>query len=378
MDIKRIVLLIALIFLLTPQLLTVGDAAAQCYSPTGFFASEVLLSKPGVTYDLEPIKKAANVTVVRSSILYRSHYDDRVAVILTPMELFEEKGLDVRLQLPTRKITISTTYLELVANESIRVADLDLMKGKDTEWVLDLDYRPTVEGPPLQVSNLTKSNLKITFIPLTNETLPGTFIRIEVTNTTSLSDQNRLDLVKIFDAIGFPKSYDALTKGLEFKRASRSVEDLESALDMKPHEFKWDEAIKIELKWLISNRVIRGLVDNDLETLAALAPYAWGEHNFKARYYKDKWVLGVTEEMLNENYTREYQGLANCEGFSSTYLPESPLSDFNTGSQPLEVVAEQSVAGAGIRVAIIGGVLVALSAVYLRRRRNRRKRIQAD
>ncbi|MFQ6135267.1 MAG: hypothetical protein ACE5KU_05575, partial [Nitrososphaerales archaeon] len=249
----------------------------------------------------------------------------------------------------------------------------DLMGGRYMGWVLDLDYRPNPgEGPPIQVSNLTKGNLKVTLIPYKNETVPDTYIRIEAQNTTVLSEQNRTELSQIFDAIGYPKSFETFIKGLEVKSLTRTTEDLASALDVSEQKFKWSEAMKIELEWLRRNRVIRGLTDGDIETLSALAPYAWGEHNFKARWYKDGWVLGITEEMLNEGYTYEYPGPVNCDGFQSTILPAATVGDFNAGFQPLEIILEESFTGAGIRAALIGGAILTIGILYIRRRRLRR------
>lgn len=352
----------------------IGSAAAQCYTPTGWYASEVLLSKPGVTYDLSLLEATGNVTVVRSSILYRSHYDDRVAVILTPLEIFNEKGLDVRIQLPTKFVETTIRYLEMDMNETVKVSDLNMMGGRNIGWVLDLDYRPDpFGGPPIQVANLTKGNLKVTLIPNVNETIADTYIRIEVTNMTTLTEQNKTEISQIFDAIGYPKSFETLTQGLEFNNLPRTTEDLASALDIDTKDFKWTDAMKTELEWLRRNRVISGLTDSDIETLSTLAPYSWGEHNFKSRYYKDGWVLGITEEMLTVEYTLEYRGPPNCEGFDSSVLPDVTVEDFNTSFQPLGIIFEQSVMGAGIRGALIGGSIIVVSILYIRRRRSRRR-----
>ena len=346
----------------------------DCYHPTGWFASESLLSKPSITYDIEPLKKTGNVTVKEPSVLYRSHYDDRIGVILTPLEIFEEKGLDIRFQLPTKVVTNTTNYIEASKNDSVTIIALDLMKGRDFDWVLDLDYRPnTIDGPPIQVSNLTKANLKITMIPTVNETLPGALIHLEVRDATSIRESDLSEFSRIFDAIGYPTSFETFSKGLQFTSLSRTTQDLASALDIQSHEFKWDEAMKMELNWLIKNRLIKGLSNQDIEELSALAPYAWGEHNFKSRYYQDKWILGINEDMINANYTREYTGPPNCQGFQSTLLPISHITDFNITNNPLDILTEQTVAGQAIRVVIVAVFIIVIGAFIFLWRRKRRK-----
>ncbi len=362
--IKRMII----IFVLT-CVIGVCSAATQCYHPTGYFAAEVLLSKPGVTYDLSSLEATGNVTVIRTSILYRSHYDDRVAVILTPLEALQEKGLDVRLQLPTKIVTSTTHYLEAEVNETVKVADLDMMGGRYLGWVLDLDYPPNPSGgPPIQVANLTKGNLKVTFIPYMNESYPDTYVRLEITNMTMISQQNMTEFSQIFDAIGYPTSFQTFVQGLEFKVGSITTEDLASRLEQWTNE-QWTEAMKIELEWLTRNRIIRGLTDNDIETISAYAPYAWGEHNYKLRWYKDHWELGITEEMLEEEFTLQYLGPPNCEGFDPDVLPDQTIVDFNASFQPLDILFEQTFLGAGIRAVLIIVVILAMVILFVRRRR---------
>ncbi len=370
----RTSLQVALILTLSSLFLfsNLASGLESCYRPTGWYASEVMLNKPGMTYDVSRIQSTANVSVVRSSILYRSHYDDRVGVILTPLELFQEKGLDLRLQLPTEKVSTTTQSIVYGENATIRVTDLELMGGKTIGWILNLDYRPDpLGGPPIQVANITKDNLKLSIIPLVNETMLGAYIGLEVSNTTDLTQQDRAEFAKIFDAIGYPQSFETFIKGKEFKVVSTTTFDLVTALEKSWGETEWGDAVTTELRWLIKNKVIQGLEDKDIETLAALAPYAWGEHNFKARWYNNGWILGVTEEMVQANYTREYTGPPNCDGFQSSSLPPANLMDFNTGFQLQDIFLGQGFTGAALRAGVIGGAIIALSVLFIRRRKSR-------
>jgi hypothetical protein len=76
--------------------------AFPCFNPTDFFATEVVLNRPGISYSLEPIKRADNVSVKEGAFVYRSHFDDRIAVLLKEIEEGALKGLSLRIQIPTR------------------------------------------------------------------------------------------------------------------------------------------------------------------------------------------------------------------------------------------------------------------------------------
>jgi hypothetical protein len=364
---KRILVVIAL-----ACVFGFSNVSAQCYHPIGFYASQVLLSKPGVSFDLSQLNATEGVIVSeRGDILYRSHYHDDIAIRLTNFTFLGESGLDIRLQLPTKEVQTETPYLELELNQTVKVLDLELMGGRNSNWILDLDYRPNPSGgPPIQVSNLTNSNLKVTLMPYQNETYPDTYLRIEVSNTTIINDQNRTSLSNIFDAIGYPVSFETLTKDLQFTEKILVTKDLESALDIVLKEFEWTEAMKTELEWLTKNRVIRGLTGQDIETISELAPYAWGEHRYKTRYYKDGWVLGITEEMITEQYTTETYLPPNCNAYTFEYLP-AVIEDFNASYQPFEILFEQSTLGQTIRFGLLGAgiiILILLYVIYRRRR----------
>lgn len=80
-----------------------------CFNPLELFAVEVLLNKPGITYSLDLLRRAENVTVTPDQIVYRAHFNPDVVVILSAEEemRFAEAhlrgGLDLRLQIPVER-----------------------------------------------------------------------------------------------------------------------------------------------------------------------------------------------------------------------------------------------------------------------------------
>tara|TARA_B100001971_G_scaffold10480_1_gene8489 strand:- start:703 stop:1851 length:1149 start_codon:yes stop_codon:yes gene_type:complete len=376
--IYNILTLALVISILGAGTLNIGSAYALtgCYRPTGWYASEFLLNKPSVNFNLDLIGENENVTVIRSSIIYRSHYNESVAVILTPLDQFQEKGLDIRLQMPTRNVTVTKQFLVLETNATeTRLIDLNMMGGRGTGWVLDISYIPVAPlKPPTQISNLTKGNLKVTFLPHINETLRGMYIAISAENATSLSNENITELSNIFDAIGFPISFNTLAREFESRITTEKVHDLESAIGITPDEFNWSEAMTIELEWLKNNRVVTGLTDQDIEDIAILAKDTVAEHNLKGRYYNDSWIQGVTDEMLENEVTQIFPGELNCDGFSLETLPSFTLQDFNTGFRPLDIIFESSIQGQTIRMGLIGIGILFVGVFVLRWKRRLRKR----
>jgi len=108
-------------FVLVLFLLTVPFASA-CYNPMDSLAVEVHLNKPGIYYDFTPLKNAENVIIDDGSIIYRSHYDERVGVILREIN----SSLWVRIQIPAKSFESAYAYASfesplLISNESFEL-----------------------------------------------------------------------------------------------------------------------------------------------------------------------------------------------------------------------------------------------------------------
>ncbi|MDI6811193.1 MAG: hypothetical protein QMD80_05915 [archaeon] len=146
--------------LLILSLLIFPNISMACFNPTDSFATEVALNKPSITYDLSGIKQSKDVTVIEkekeespdvveevhreeavpkpieiitieeevekpkrseepsfedyietSAIIYRSHYNKDVAVILMEEEWGGKKYLNVKIQVPTK--FVKSSYPEI-------------------------------------------------------------------------------------------------------------------------------------------------------------------------------------------------------------------------------------------------------------------------
>ena len=90
------------------SLLYTLQVAAACFSPADLFAAEVVLSKPGVNYDLAMLSGVVEVEYAGGrAYAYRSHYDEKLVVLLYEQELAGDRHLVVRLQVPVKEEVIA-------------------------------------------------------------------------------------------------------------------------------------------------------------------------------------------------------------------------------------------------------------------------------
>jgi hypothetical protein len=173
---------VALTFL---SILIIANTASACYSPTDSFATEVLLNKPEVSYNLSGMIESDNVivktkevpvesekidgvptpqmiiipennsTVITGTvsagepvetrteldaIIYRSHYNPDVAVILSEDCIYTEgewddtKHISVKIQIPTKDVHKSMPYVRIGLTEYVNAATLDIDACADLGW----------------------------------------------------------------------------------------------------------------------------------------------------------------------------------------------------------------------------------------------------
>jgi hypothetical protein len=84
------------------------------------FASEVLLNKAGIVYDLTDIKNSKNITLQNDAVIYRSHYNPEVAVVLSVNKPFNEH-LSIKLPIPVKQVQMK---LPVVNIKSVGTVDM--------------------------------------------------------------------------------------------------------------------------------------------------------------------------------------------------------------------------------------------------------------
>ena len=375
------------------------NMVSACFNPTDSFATEVSLNKDSISYDLSRIKEAENVIVIEkeegsseeahkeeiapkptktengkepssedyietNAIIYRSHYNKDVAVILTEEEWGGQKYLDVKIQIPT-KFVYSSHYELRVNLDTLPPITQEI----DKEYLESLGYivEGGFQGECLEVQ-LTKEDICIaiwSFNDIEEEDDEGekregfSGFSIDVKNQSSLTPELEEEFKNVLRACGF--SPDLLDQAEITPRSVQDV-DLVSAIDIDLDSFDWGMALKTELEWLQNNNVISGLTDEDLDGIAKVADKGTAGWNSKIRYFKGKWVQGITEEMSEETGIYMVKSLGDCNGFPIENLPEGVL-EIDGRSQVSNGVDTTILIGIGIVVVAFMGV-----AFWIKRR----------
>lgn len=370
-----------------------SNRASACSNPTDSFAFEVLLNKPGITYDVYPLINAENVGIktkelpisgeellepqeeviaykndttvvitttakepqetesVIEAIVYRSHYNDDIAVVLSEVETpFNLKGLSVRLQVPTKFVNISYPRTTMVIERSnLLSVDEEVLKS------LGYEVEGEIEGQ-LKGIIWRKGTVVITVWNITTDyevhngmpnhdlkELPNNGMRVAITNETLTPElEEELQTIALSMGISETEWNNAIIE-------TRTIDDI----DLEPihdnlEEFDFQAGIKAELEWLRETKLLSGLSDSDIQQISQLGRAGLAGYNSRI-----VWANGWKPYYETEN---PRQLGISCEGFSVENLPEG---------EPLLALPE--VAVAGTLVAVAGTVMLMLLTLNRKR-----------
>ena len=319
---KKIILFSALL------VLVFVSQSYPCFNPMDPFATEVVLNKPDITYDLGFIKKADNVFIDNGTFTYRSRFDSRVAAILS--EVSSEigngdvlKGLSVKLQIPVKRDVIPyITSNTLLKGASIKNVDVPFLKS--------LGYSVTflkVAKANIITLEKDKTIINVDDSPLAGE--GNVAINVSVMDTESLNDQIKSDLKAIITSLGLD---ERVFDELETNVIKSNNETLVESVDVKKDEFDFKSAIETELDWLRENRVITGITGDDITEISEKSKAGAAGWNSRI-IYEEKWLLF-------SNYSNGvFINRENCGGFEPVILPDGGIAIHVTGVDPRSKVA---------------------------------------
>jgi len=288
------------------------------------FATEVVLSKPDATYDLRFIIKAEGIFIDQGTFTYRSHFDNRIAVILS--EVSSEigngsilKGLSVKIQIPLRKDVIPyITSNVLMKNTSIKNIDVPFLKS--------LGYKVTF-NKIVNANNIILEKDKI-FINVYDSMVANegeVFFSISITGMESLNDQVKSDLKAIIGSLGLD---ERVLDEIDANIIKSNNEVLVESVDVKKDEFDFRSAIETELEWLKENGVIDGIKEDDIESISDKSKAGIAGWNSRI-IYDEKWILFS----LSSNGAFIDRG--GCGGFEPVVLPDGDIAIHVTVVTPL-------------------------------------------
>lgn len=287
-------------------LLLLSSSAAACVSPTDSFSSEVLLNKAGINYDLTDIKTSKNVTLQEGAVIYRSHYNPEVAVVLAEANTEYQKGLSIRLQVPTRFVNISYPQIRIELEP-----EKELSLNEDLLESLGYEIKGRLLEGKIK-AELKKGNIGIAVWSIKTDSELHSGIHITVLNAT-LNPELEKELKSIVLSFGAgEESWNSR------KITAQTIErmNLVPAVIADTNAFNFSEAMETELVWLRDNGVVSGLTDADINEIESVAKKGTAGYNSRVVHFKGSWLPYFrTDKPLLRVGT-------DCDGFPLTALPD--------------------------------------------------------
>ena len=354
-------------------ILILSNTASACVNPTDSFATEVLLNKPGVSYNLSemigsddvivkmkevPVKSEHehtgvptpqaimipenNSTAITETvspklpaetrteldrIIYRSHHNPNVAVILSEDQIpikvngewNEDRYLSVKIQIPTKYVHRSVPYIRIGLTEDVYTAALDIEACADLGWGAEVSGSgswTTDDGErrTMRSYSLRKGDIQIEVMPAERTSQEKTDVHVTVNNATSLSEGAKDEITDVLVAIGFFESADIIDD-TAIVSDIREWDDLESAISVAADDFDFGTAMKTELGYLRDEGMVVGLTDEDVDEIASASVRGTAGFNSRIVYEDGGWI--PYRETGNPILMR----LGDCGGFPITELP---------------------------------------------------------
>lgn len=324
---KRLVaFLILLMFTLTPLV-------RACITPGDYYAVGVALNRPGITYNLSRLMEAHNVISEGNALIYRSHYDERLYVLVWNAS----DGLHVRVGIPINwtnssvlrasfnaSLILTGDVLEKLRSEGWDTVDnttftrdgviVSLIPVKETECSSDSDCAtggcngevcaPKEEAGKIVTPCVYKSwysCLSLSTCGCVNGTCtwkpnpdfkaclkehgvdPSSVIRagrtaVYVTAVEKTPEEAEASVEEFMHAFGV-----SCNMSIKFEKHTDKV----PAPLVDPRTLKASKAIKTELEWLREWGVIE-ISKEDVEEIAGIARWGYAGQNSHIGWYETK------------------------------------------------------------------------------------------
>ena len=296
-------------------LLLLSGGATACVNPTDSFASEVLLNKTGVSYNLTELKGSKNVISQEGAVIYRSHYNPDVAVILREINEGDQKGFSVRLQVPTELVNISYPQIRIEIE-----SQKELLLNKSLIESLGYEIKGRViEGK--SKAELIKGNISIAVWSIKTDGELHSGVQIIILNAT-LTPELEKELASI--VLSFSAGEEAWNNRKTTTQIVKSM-DLVPSVNVDINVFDFSEAMKTELIWLRDNKIISGLTDADTNEIVKGARRGTAGYNSRIVYFNGSWLpyFRTGNPLLRVGI--------DCDGFPLSALPVGMVANLGSG-----------------------------------------------
>lgn len=303
--------------------LSLSVGATACANPADSFASEVLLNKAGAIYDLTDIKNSKNITLQNDTVIYRSHYNPEVAVVLSVNEPFN-KQLSIKLQVPVKQVQMKLPVVNIKAVGTVDVASLNVNAAKELGWNVKVSGKAFLGNVTRDSYSLEKGDIHISLMPEGRTSLERTDAEAVINNVTVLTEDARKDIENVLIKIGFAR-IDAL-QNTAVESKIQEWDDLVPSVNVDADTFNFSGAMRAELTWLRDNKVLSRLTNEDIDGIAKEAGKGTAGYNSRIVYFKGKWLSyrNTGQPLIISAYS--------CGGFPPAVLPIGMKANLGSGN----------------------------------------------
>ena len=317
-SVRKILLTLAIVLSISMAILNQPQVQASVTKEANFSVN-VILNKPGMTYDLtsmevyaeqgsvkivekewikidetnaaknDTLKDSDNIEVISKYYIYKSHSDPKLIVTLYEVnktiyypskDIFNEEkieGLGIKLDMPTKwnDKTVENEIKTLELDSKVNISKVNITE-EIIEYIVQLGYNDKY--------------IELSEIGDLNKTYKLMFIRDDISlfiynvyKETGKDQKSQGGNGNLSISMEYPK--ESTTEEIDedirdilrflsidpdkWNEASRQVitekeKDYYSAVDQDPGDFDWKAAIKKELEWLSSEAIIYGLTMDDI------------------------------------------------------------------------------------------------------------------
>jgi hypothetical protein len=355
--------------LLTVAIVAIAGTSHACVSPEDPYSVEVLLNKPGLSYDLSMLKSAENVVDVNPELIgvsgevvvYKSHYHDDLAAIMYESSIeTAEETISVRLTPKVHEVTeyryktkaqISKTEFEphqnfshLTTPEELQIPGWSIKQsgcgciGDECFYSYSAEYKKNDNW------------IEISFFP-PERTRGG--IGIDIETNKELNEELKNEILYVISSMfylgkpDFQKITDALH---EMEKVEMKVP--EPVFNFKDEEAK--EALKTELEWLSNTGVVKGLTDEDVQEIKNTTKVGYAGYNSRIFYEDGKWI--PYSESENPEMIR-VKAVAVCSfSLKGIQIPTEDVVMTETGANTGSLEGDVVMVVLGIVIAILAAI----------------------
>jgi len=144
---------------------------SACLESSDAYATEVVLNKPDINYNLNSLVNAQNVILKENKYFFLSHYNENLLVIISEIKgdiAGGLPGLSVRVQIPVNKIREKIRYLKLVS-KSVNGKPKKEFVGRSSfgNWQMKCTEEEDSETKEMIISEciFTKEGMNLKVIP---------------------------------------------------------------------------------------------------------------------------------------------------------------------------------------------------------------------